>query len=342
MGDHDWIRRIPECPVYYPTEDEFRDPLAYIEKIRPEASLHGICKIVPPVLPTVPAGHVLQRGQKRPFRFTTREQPVRVAACAHGDPPAFRMSGRTYSLPEFERKADRFLATRFATSAALPAGMVEQLYWQEMEGGGREAGGHAERNKGGGRGAVGGAGGAGARGGRGMAHVEYGSDVDGTGFSCDPPRSPLLTAAHRSPLTSHLPLTCTNALSPHPSLVLLTSLRPSLPSSPNIEPRLALPPSAAAASACLCAEPPARRYPGRDGTHAVRGDALQHLRLARRGPLPLQVGTSRTTTSTGGHVEDHYLYRWARRGGPLPLQVGTSRRTTTSTGGHVEEDHYLY
>lgn len=44
----------PEAPVFYPTEAEFSDPLAYISKIRPIAENTGVCKIRPPPVSTTP------------------------------------------------------------------------------------------------------------------------------------------------------------------------------------------------------------------------------------------------------------------------------------------------
>mgnify|MGYP002775694939 FL=1 len=40
-GQTDWIDDIETCPVYYPTKEEFRDPLDYIQKIAPTASKYG-------------------------------------------------------------------------------------------------------------------------------------------------------------------------------------------------------------------------------------------------------------------------------------------------------------
>lgn len=39
---------IPEAPTYYPTDDEFRDPMEYMRKIAPDGRRYGIVKIVPP------------------------------------------------------------------------------------------------------------------------------------------------------------------------------------------------------------------------------------------------------------------------------------------------------
>ncbi|XP_060535140.1 protein Jumonji [Cylas formicarius] len=39
---------LVEAPVFHPTDQEFQDPLEYIERIRHKAEQFGICKIVPP------------------------------------------------------------------------------------------------------------------------------------------------------------------------------------------------------------------------------------------------------------------------------------------------------
>lgn len=47
--NEEFMFEVPaEAPVFVPTIDEFKNPLTYINKIRPIAEKYGICKIRPP------------------------------------------------------------------------------------------------------------------------------------------------------------------------------------------------------------------------------------------------------------------------------------------------------
>ncbi|KAI3719635.1 hypothetical protein L6452_20537 [Arctium lappa] len=59
--DLEWINRITECPVYHPAIEDFEDPLEYLQKIAPEASKYGVCKIVPPLISAAPTGVVMKK-----------------------------------------------------------------------------------------------------------------------------------------------------------------------------------------------------------------------------------------------------------------------------------------
>lgn len=53
----------------------------------------GICKIVSPIMASVPAGVVLMK-EKAGFKFSTRVQPLRLAEWDTDDKVTFFMSGR--------------------------------------------------------------------------------------------------------------------------------------------------------------------------------------------------------------------------------------------------------
>lgn len=153
-ADFEWIDKIEECPVYYPSKEDFDDPLVYLQKIAPEASKFGICKIVSPLNASVPAGIVLMK-ENAGFKFTTRVQPLRLAEWDTDDRVTFFKSGRNYTFREFEKMANKIFARRYCSGGCLPATYMEKEFWNEVACGKTDS-------------------------------VEYACDVDGSAFSSSP------------------------------------------------------------------------------------------------------------------------------------------------------------
>ncbi|TYJ06280.1 hypothetical protein E1A91_A12G222600v1 [Gossypium mustelinum] len=153
-SDLEWTEKIPECPVYCPTKEEFEDPLVYLQKIAPEASRYGICKIVSPLVATVPAGVVLMK-EKVGFKFTTRVQPFRLAEWDTDDKCTFFMSGINYTFRDFEKMANKVFGRRYYSAGCLSATYLEKEFWHEIAYGNTES-------------------------------VEYACDVEGSAFSSSP------------------------------------------------------------------------------------------------------------------------------------------------------------
>ncbi|KAG4134728.1 hypothetical protein ERO13_D08G175000v2 [Gossypium hirsutum] len=172
INDLEWTEKIPECPVYFPTKEEFEDPLVYLQKIAPEASRYGICKIVSPLSAAVPAGVVLMK-EKLGFKFTTRVQPLRLSEWNNDDRVTFFMSGRNYTFREFEKMANKVFTRRYYSAGCLPATYLEKEFWHEIACGKTES-------------------------------VEYACDVEGSAFSSSP-NDPLGTSKWNLKNLSRLP-----------------------------------------------------------------------------------------------------------------------------------------
>lgn len=68
---HSLLLDIPECPIYRPTAEEFKRPIAYLNKIRHTAEKYGIIKIIPP--DEYATTHTLSKTE---FKFKTKLQNV--------------------------------------------------------------------------------------------------------------------------------------------------------------------------------------------------------------------------------------------------------------------------
>lgn len=66
---------LEEAPVYYPNDEEFKDPLGYIASIRHNAQKYGICKIIPPASWSPPCP-LREKNVWECAKFSTRIQQV--------------------------------------------------------------------------------------------------------------------------------------------------------------------------------------------------------------------------------------------------------------------------
>eukprot|EP00599_Poterioochromonas_sp_BG-1_P007151 CAMPEP_0173148590 /NCGR_PEP_ID=MMETSP1105-20130129/9812_1 /TAXON_ID=2985 /ORGANISM="Ochromonas sp., Strain BG-1" /LENGTH=537 /DNA_ID=CAMNT_0014063277 /DNA_START=92 /DNA_END=1705 /DNA_ORIENTATION=- len=118
---------IPDAPVFYPTLEEFKDSLAYIRKIRPEAERYGICKIVPPREWSFPCNI----SMNHPKKFRTRLQPINTLQQGEGFD-----DGRNYTIAEYKKMADGFFKEwidKHHGGVVPPLEVLAKDYWDIVE-----------------------------------------------------------------------------------------------------------------------------------------------------------------------------------------------------------------
>ncbi|KAL1810391.1 hypothetical protein ACET3Z_027381 [Daucus carota] len=138
-----WLKTLSLAPEFHPTLEEFKDPIAYIHQIEKEASVHGICKIIPPVSSPSMKTSFLQLNNSLMAcsaspkgEFTTRVQ--QAGFCQGKGHPVIKSvteSGKSYTVSEFEAKAKSFERNYFEKSSidkgALSPLEIESLYWKD-------------------------------------------------------------------------------------------------------------------------------------------------------------------------------------------------------------------
>ncbi|KAG7389409.1 hypothetical protein PHYBOEH_007519 [Phytophthora boehmeriae] len=123
---------LPQGAVFYPTREQFADPIKYIASIEKEAARTGICKIVPPSGWSPPFAIDLEDDQ---VTFDTRKQKIHELEEGH----AYE-DGRTHTFRSYRASADKFrrrwLRSRGLDPDQVTSDEIEQEYWRIVETGG--------------------------------------------------------------------------------------------------------------------------------------------------------------------------------------------------------------
>jgi len=101
---------LEDCPTYYPTMEEFKDPLGYIRSISDHAKNYGVCKIVPPESWKMPFATDTEVPPSPAFSRRTRQLTLFLGA------QAFRFKTRLQCLNSIE------------ASSRAKVNFLEQLY----------------------------------------------------------------------------------------------------------------------------------------------------------------------------------------------------------------------
>ena len=114
-----------EAPVFYPTVEEFADPIKYIKSIEPACEEFGLARVVPP---TGFGPTDINMASKA--RFETKLQKLQ----ALGEGTSFE-DGRTFTVSSFRKQADKFKAARgYAAADESAYSAIEQDYWDALKG----------------------------------------------------------------------------------------------------------------------------------------------------------------------------------------------------------------
>lgn len=118
---------IPEAPTYFPTIEEFKNPLAYIRSISDEASKYGICKIVPPKEWNPPCNI----DMKSKIKFPTKNQRIDTLQESVGFD-----EGKDYDIQEYEEMNSKFQqswAEKYYDSKKPSHPELEKDYWSMVD-----------------------------------------------------------------------------------------------------------------------------------------------------------------------------------------------------------------
>merc|ERR1739838_113619 len=126
----------PECPVFTPTNEEFKDALAYMEKIKPIAEQHGIIKIRPPPDWQPPFAVDVDRLKFTPRiqRLNELEAHTRIKLNFLDQVAKFwELQGSTLKIPLVEKRAlDLYTLKKYVKNQGGMEVVTQEKKWQKV------------------------------------------------------------------------------------------------------------------------------------------------------------------------------------------------------------------